>query len=75
MKVITDAVVQSIQIENDQVHCVIETANDVQTIIFDRVLSAIGVQPNTTGLGLESLGVELNPQGFVAIDDYCRKFK
>ena len=39
--------------------------------LFDRVL-AIGVQPNTTGLGLERLGVELNPQGFVAIDDYCK---
>ncbi|MDC4258752.1 dihydrolipoyl dehydrogenase [Acinetobacter baumannii] len=72
MKVLTDAVVQSIQIENEQVHCVIETANDVQTLVFDRVLSAIGVQPNTTGLGLERLGVELNPQGFVAIDDYCK---
>ena len=36
------------------------------------MLSAIGVQPNTTGLGLERLGVELNPQGFVAIDDYCK---
>ncbi len=46
--------------------------NDVQTLVFDRVLSAIGVQPNTTGLGLERLGVELNPQGFVAIDDYCK---
>ena len=36
------------------------------------MLSAIGVQPNTMGLGLERLGVELNPQGFVAIDDYCK---
>ncbi|WP_165813607.1 FAD-dependent oxidoreductase, partial [Klebsiella variicola] len=72
MKVLTAAVVQSIQIENEQVHCVVETANDVQTLDFDRVLSAIGVQPNTTGLGLERLGVELNPQGFVAIDDYCK---
>ena len=34
MKVITDAVVQSIQIENEQVHCVVEMANDVQTLVL-----------------------------------------
>ena len=34
MKVLTDAVVQSIQIENEQVHCVVETANDVQTLVL-----------------------------------------
>lgn len=34
MKVLTDAVVQSIQIENGQVHCVVETANDVQTLVL-----------------------------------------
>ena len=34
MKVLTDAVVQSIQIENGQVHCVVETANDIQTLVL-----------------------------------------
>ncbi|WP_171257100.1 FAD-dependent oxidoreductase, partial [Acinetobacter baumannii] len=52
MKVLTDSVVQSIQIENVQVHCVVESANDVQTLVFDRVLAAIGVQSNITGLVL-----------------------
>ena len=69
MKVLTDAVVQSIQIENEQVHCVVETANDVQTLVLI-ALSAIGAEYHRARL--ERLGVELNPQGFVAIDDYCK---
>ncbi len=41
-------------------------------IPFDRVLVATGRRPNTQGLGLEELGIETNPQGTVAINDYMQ---
>lgn len=39
---------------------------------FDQVLVAVGRRANTIGLGLESLGIELNPNGTVTVDEYLR---
>ncbi len=41
-------------------------------IPFDRILIALGRQANTKGFGLEELGVEVNPQGFVVADNFLR---
>ena len=38
----------------------------------DRVLVAVGRKPNTEGLGLESVGVELDERGRVKVDDSFR---
>ncbi len=38
----------------------------------DAVLYATGRAPNTAGLGLEDAGVELGPEGQVAVDEYSR---
>jgi dihydrolipoamide dehydrogenase len=43
---------------------------DAETLVVDVVLQAIGFAPNTTGYGLEHLGVEIDPRtGGIAIDD------
>jgi len=39
---------------------------------FDKVLLAIGRKANTTGFGLEELGVELTPRGTIQVDAYMR---
>jgi dihydrolipoamide dehydrogenase len=39
---------------------------------FDRVLVAIGRKPATEGLGLEKTGVQLDPKGFVVVDERQR---
>lgn len=35
------------------------------------VLFAVGMQPNTDGIGLERVGVALGPRGAIAVDGYC----
>ena len=39
---------------------------------FDRLLLALGRTPNTTGFGLEELGVEIGARGHVAVDGFLR---
>ncbi len=43
-----------------------------QRIAFEKMLVAVGRRANTSGLGLEELGVELNRNGTVLVDDYLR---
>ncbi len=38
------------------------------TDCFDVVLVAVGRRPNTSGLGLETLGLTLDPQGFIPVN-------
>ena len=38
-------------------------------LVCDRLLVAVGRRPNTEGLGLEELGVELDAQGRIQVDD------
>lgn len=71
MTVLTEAAVQNIEIAKGQVHCHVETATGVQTITVEKVLSAIGVQPNTQNLGLETLGIEFE-YGFIKVDPWCK---
>ena len=46
--------------------------NSSVRVEFDRILVAVGRQANTSGFGLESLGVALNKDGTVAVDAYLR---
>jgi dihydrolipoamide dehydrogenase len=45
-----------------------------QTITGDRVLVAIGRLPNTDGLGLDSVRIELDPRGRIPVDDMFRTY-
>jgi glutathione reductase (NADPH) len=42
------------------------------TITSDKVLLAIGREPNTAGLGLDKAGVKLNDKGAVVVDTHSR---
>lgn len=46
--------------------------NDGRTLDAEQVMLAIGRTPNTTGLGLDTVGVALNPNGAVAVDRESR---
>ncbi|MCC6783602.1 MAG: dihydrolipoyl dehydrogenase [Planctomycetes bacterium] len=46
----------------------VEIAGKIETFECDVVLSTVGRRPNGKGLGLEELGVQFDPKGFVAVD-------
>ena len=50
----------------------IEGPDGEVVVPFDEILVAVGRKANVTGFGLEELGVELTPQGTIAVDDYLR---
>lgn len=47
----------------------LKTAGGERTIEGSDVLVAAGRTPNTTGIGLELAGIELDPRGFVKVDE------
>ena len=72
MKFILEAKVTKVDKSGDQVTAHVEKKDgSVEKITADRMISAVGVQCNTEGLGLEELGVKLE-RGAIAIDGYCR---
>lgn len=50
----------------------INTGSTVSEIQFDKVIIAVGRKANTKNMGLEELGIELNPIGTITVDDYMR---
>jgi len=46
--------------------------DDGSTLEADQIMFAIGRRPNTTGLGLQAIGVELGWNGHVVVDEYSR---
>jgi dihydrolipoamide dehydrogenase len=51
------------------VEVVVSGADGEKTLQADQALVAIGFKPNTSGLGLEEVGVKLSPRGHVEVND------
>ncbi len=43
-----------------------------QILECDQVLVAVGMKPRSRELGLEELGVQIDPRGFVPTDEFCQ---
>ncbi|KAA8735305.1 dihydrolipoyl dehydrogenase [Acinetobacter qingfengensis] len=71
IQVLTQTSINSAQVDGQQVRCEIETASGITEQTFDKVLCAIGVKPNSSGLGLEDLGIEFE-RGFIKTDQWCK---
>jgi len=39
---------------------------------FDKVMLGVGIQPNTDGLGLDEVGLELDKNGFIVVDEFMK---
>ena len=48
------------------------TLDDGEVLETDLVMSAIGRDPNTKGLGLEEAGVTIAPSGAIVVDEYSK---
>lgn len=71
IKVMVSSGVKAIDTTGEGCKLSIETKKGMVELEVDRVLSAVGVIPNTNGIGLEELGVEMN-RGKIVVDDYYR---
>ncbi len=58
--------------DGDRVAVTLEHEGGTSALTVDRVLVAIGRQPNSGDLGLENTGVRLDARGFVAVDVHQR---
>ncbi len=49
-----------------------DDAEGKQQITVDKLIVAVGRSPNTSGLGAEECGLELDERGFIVVDDHCQ---
>jgi dihydrolipoamide dehydrogenase len=71
IKVHTHTKVETVAEDESGLTLTISKDGQTQTIPAEKALVAIGVQPNSEGLGLESVGVVTN-RGWITIDDSMR---
>jgi dihydrolipoamide dehydrogenase len=71
VKVLTATRVQGIETTADGVKVTVASADGEQVLEAERALIAIGVRPNSEGIGLEEIGVQVE-RGYVTIDDAMR---
>jgi len=71
MKVMTGSSVEKVDTTGDKCKVTVKTKKGEEVIEADIVLSAVGISPNTEGIGLEELGIETE-QGLVKVDEFYK---
>jgi len=71
MKVYTSSSVEKVDTSGKACKVTIKTKKGEETVEADIVLSAVGITPNTEGIGLEELGVETD-NGRVKVDEFYK---
>jgi dihydrolipoamide dehydrogenase len=69
IQTMTGARVQSVQAGEKGVTVKVSAQDGDKTLEAEQALVAIGFKPNSTGFGLEELGVKLDQRGFIEIDE------
>ncbi|MAT43471.1 MAG: dihydrolipoyl dehydrogenase [Anaerolineaceae bacterium] len=69
IKTLTNHRVQKVEKTDDGVRVTVSNDSGETVLEAEQALMAIGFRPNSKGLGLEEIGVELDGRGFVKIDD------
>jgi mercuric reductase len=69
IKIVTEAeVIRVAQKSKDEIEVVARVGNKEQTFTGQKLLVATGREPNTSGMGLEKVGVQLDEHGFVKVN-------
>jgi dihydrolipoamide dehydrogenase len=71
MKVMTSSSVEKVDTSGDKCKVTIKTKKGEEVVEADIVLSAVGIAPNTEGIGLEDMGIVLE-QGRVKVDEFYK---
>jgi len=73
IKVLASTSVEEVKVVDGKCNVTIKDLkkDKVSELEVDIVLSAVGVSPNTEGIGLEDLGVKTD-RGFIIVDDYYK---
>ncbi|HEY1010158.1 MAG TPA: dihydrolipoyl dehydrogenase [Sphingobacteriaceae bacterium] len=71
INIMTGAAVVSVDTSGNGCKVQVKTANGVQTIECDIVLSAVGITPNIENIGLEEVGVKTD-KGRLIVDDFYK---
>ena len=71
IKVMINASVDAVDTSGNLCKVTIKTKKGEEVVEAEIVLSAVGITPNTEGIGLEELGVEME-NGRVKVDEYYR---
>jgi len=71
MKVMTSSTVESVDTSGELCKVTIKTKKGEEVVEAESVLSAVGITPNTEGIGLEEMGI-VTENGRVKVDEYYR---
>jgi len=61
----------SIKVSSKNVAVEFENKEGVQKQLFDKLIVAIGRAPNTAGLDAGKVGLKLDEQGYIDVDEHC----
>ena len=75
MKVLPSSQVKSVDTSGENCKSPIDIKKGEVELEVEKVLSAVGVVPNTQNLGLEELGVQMNRAKIVVDDSYMTSVK
>src|SRR5690625_280550 len=70
--IVTDAMAKGVEESADGVKVTYEAGGEEVTVEADYVLVTVGRKPNTTDIGLEQVGIEIDDRGLIKIDRQCR---
>ncbi len=63
---------KEVVVENGRQYALIEKDGTTERIEFDKILIALGRTANSSGFGLEEIGVKLTQRGTIEVDGYLR---
>ncbi|MFQ5836210.1 MAG: mercury(II) reductase, partial [bacterium] len=75
IRTITGTRTKRLERKNDRKVAFIERGNSSQEIEVEEILLAAGVRGNSADLGLEKIGIEIDKNGFIRVNEYLKTGK
>ena len=69
INVFTNSVIEEVKKDKGKFFCKIKGGDE---IVADKVLISVGRRPNSTGIGLEEIGITIDERGFIKADSHLR---